>query len=632
MADYSTIKGFTVQTLASDPYVSIAASGTWASGGALNAARTNITGMGTQTAAITGGGTPPVGMPAIGTFSETYNGTAWTEVNNINTARSNIGSDGIGTQGAAQIQGGYNQPPATTYNLCEEYDGTSWAETADMNTPRYVLTSGGTQTAGMAMGGTDTPGATHYDVTETWNGTSWTEVGDLNLGRQYLAGGGPSTAALIFSGGPGPAVAGSPTATESWNGSSWATVNILNTGRTSASGIVGPSASTFALVVGGQTPPVIAQTEAWDGSTWSEVGDLATARAQAAGNSAASTTAGLVAGGQPGYLSACEEWTTASPPVSVAQEGQVWYNSSSNVLKSFGKQGTAVWSSGGNLNTTRNNNMGTGATSATMLTFGGKTTEPSPTPNVTTFTESYDGSTWTEVANLNQKRWSGASFGSQTSAICASGADTPPPTYVVDRAESWNGTSWTEVNNLNTDRSYFAGAGTANTAGIVFAGYTGPTRIDNAETYDGTSWTEVADLNTTRSSLAGSNQGSSTAALAFGGYKLSPSAVGDEVESWNGTAWTEVADLNTARSNLCGAGTSTSALAGSGYTTTPVAIAESWDGTSWTEVADLATARSDAGGGGIAASAAIVGGYGAAALNTMETYAGAPAIKTFTAS
>ena len=38
MADYSTIKGFTVEALATDPYTSsAAASGTWASGNAMPA-------------------------------------------------------------------------------------------------------------------------------------------------------------------------------------------------------------------------------------------------------------------------------------------------------------------------------------------------------------------------------------------------------------------------------------------------------------------------------------------------------------------------------------------------------------------------------------------------------------------
>ena len=39
MADYSTIKGFTVQSLATDPSLPGVAGGTWASGGNLNTTR-----------------------------------------------------------------------------------------------------------------------------------------------------------------------------------------------------------------------------------------------------------------------------------------------------------------------------------------------------------------------------------------------------------------------------------------------------------------------------------------------------------------------------------------------------------------------------------------------------------------
>ena len=61
MADYSAIKGFTVQSLASDPYASVAASGTWASAPACNTGRRNAGGLGTATAMLVfGGHAPPV--------------------------------------------------------------------------------------------------------------------------------------------------------------------------------------------------------------------------------------------------------------------------------------------------------------------------------------------------------------------------------------------------------------------------------------------------------------------------------------------------------------------------------------------------------------------------------------------
>ncbi len=53
MATYSTIKGFNIQSLASDPYATVAASGTWASGTTMNTARYYCAGTATATATDT---------------------------------------------------------------------------------------------------------------------------------------------------------------------------------------------------------------------------------------------------------------------------------------------------------------------------------------------------------------------------------------------------------------------------------------------------------------------------------------------------------------------------------------------------------------------------------------------------
>ena len=50
MAKYSDIKGFTVQTVSSDPIASQALGGAWASGGSLNAARNQLGGAGSSSA------------------------------------------------------------------------------------------------------------------------------------------------------------------------------------------------------------------------------------------------------------------------------------------------------------------------------------------------------------------------------------------------------------------------------------------------------------------------------------------------------------------------------------------------------------------------------------------------------
>ena len=54
MAKYSDIKGFTVQTLSTDPVASRAAGGTWASGGTLTQFSEQAGGPGIQTAASPG--------------------------------------------------------------------------------------------------------------------------------------------------------------------------------------------------------------------------------------------------------------------------------------------------------------------------------------------------------------------------------------------------------------------------------------------------------------------------------------------------------------------------------------------------------------------------------------------------
>ena len=122
MANYSDIKGFTVQTLSTDTIASQAAGGSWASGGSLNTARESTAGGGTQTAAFAAGGNP-------GTTSH------------------------------------------------EQYNGSSWTETTEFNQAKYGAASGGTTTASLVFGGYST---TYLATTETWNGSAWTEVNDLN--------------------------------------------------------------------------------------------------------------------------------------------------------------------------------------------------------------------------------------------------------------------------------------------------------------------------------------------------------------------------------------------------------------------------------------------------------------------
>ena len=320
--------------------------------------------------------------------------------------------------------------------------------------------------------------------------------------------------------------------------------------------------------------------------------------------------------------------SVASDP-SPLQTGQVWYNTTSATMKAYGASVSAgAWAAGATMNQIRYNSMAAGATSATALSFGGKYPS-SPVGPTLDITESYNGSAWTELADLNTKKEDGYGFGSQTAAICASGYPGSP----ANTCEKWDGTSWSEVNNTNTSKGTGSESGTSSTAGLIAGGVT-TTVLNETETWDGTSWTEVANLNTARQQNAGAAYAPSTDTLTFGGETPPYTAV---TESWNGTSWTEVADLNTARTNGGGAGTSsTDAISFGGWITAAQVNNEAWNGTSWTEVGNLATAKTGAAASGTTSSAMYAGGQqpSGTPIYTAESqvWTIGEAIKTFTAT
>ena len=145
-------------------------------------------GAGTTTSALAFGGTP-------GSKNETelWNGTNWTEVNNLNTARQ--GPGGVGADNTAVLAiGGYS----TTYiGNTESWNGTNWTEVNDLTTARAFAAAAGTTPSALAFGGEESPQSAK---TEEWNGASWAEVADLNTARNVLGGAGNVTAGLAFAG------------------------------------------------------------------------------------------------------------------------------------------------------------------------------------------------------------------------------------------------------------------------------------------------------------------------------------------------------------------------------------------------------------------------------------------------
>ncbi len=180
MSKYKEIKGFKVQTLASDTTASQALGGSWASGTAVNTARTSLMSSksGTQSAFIIMGGYPPA--PSRLAITESWNGSSWTEVNDLNTGRSDGSS--VGTSTAALTAGGGTAPgPTNNTNITESWNGSVWTEVNDLNTTRREADAAGTYTAALQVSGAIGP--PQVANVESWNGTSWTETTDVKYNK-----------------------------------------------------------------------------------------------------------------------------------------------------------------------------------------------------------------------------------------------------------------------------------------------------------------------------------------------------------------------------------------------------------------------------------------------------------------
>ena len=282
-------------------------------------------------------------------------------------------------------------------------------------------------------------------------------------------------------------------------------------------------------------------------------------------------------------------------------DGDVWYNTNTYKLKVRGVSAVlGSWSSGGTMNTTRAQLAGAGTSYTAALAFGGDV------PPGTGATESYNGTAWTEVNDLNNAVAINSGAGTATSALNF-GGELPPGT-LTNKSESWNGSSWTEVANMNTSRRDPNPAGADNTSALSTAGRTPPSAATaNCEQWNGSSWTEINNINSAR--YGGGGNGIVTSALLYGGY-TAPDPRQAKTELWNGSAWTEVNDLNNGVSSNKGAGTdNTAAMSIGGYITASVAQTEVWNGTSWTiSPGSLNTAKYGAGADGTTNLAFYAGG------------------------
>jgi len=296
-------------------------------------------------------------------------------------------------------------------------------------------------------------------------------------------------------------------------------------------------------------------------------------------------------------------------------EGQVWYNSTSNVWKVEEATAAGAWATGGNLGTARYSRMLGGTQNDAV--FAGSIV---PAPAIT---EEYNGTSWSAGGAMNVIRRNNAGCGVTTAAVTFGGTSNPggtPPFAPRDNVEEYDGTNWSNVNALPAVIRGHFGFGTQ-TAAVSAAGNPGNppfASITTSNEYDGTNWTAGGAMGTGRSD--GQACGILTAGLAVGGRDTSPSpSAYNNVEHYDGTSWTAGTAYPVAMNALGVSGSQTAALAFGGNTGGSQSAANLYDGTTWTATTALSTARGYVSGCGTQTAGLAVGG---APSNATEEFTG----------
>jgi len=261
---------------------------------------------------------------------------------------------------------------ASTSKLRMYATAATWATGNDYNTGRSGKSGGGTQAAAWIASGNDDPA--YFQHTEFYDGTTWTEVNNPGENHNQTAGGGTQAAAWMATGTPG-----DTTSAEEFDGTNWADSNSCNTGNGQRASC-GPQ--TAAMMIGAE--PATVAVESYDGTNWTEVANY------------------------PVALSGMESVGTNTANITFGGYGSPSYRTEANTFD--GSSFTAV----PDMNSGTSEMAKAGENSNSAMKMGG---QPGTTANV----EVWDGTSWTEVANLPQADVQGEGAGSTSAATWASG-------------------------------------------------------------------------------------------------------------------------------------------------------------------------------------------------------------------
>ena len=276
----------------------------WTASVDLPATRRAMTAAGTPTSTMIAGGR----SPGIVATCFKFNGTAWSAIPSLGTARANSTMSSQMPSTATWFSQG-EPPPGTNTSAVEEYNQSTtiitagaWASGGNLGTARNRIGGAGIQTAALAFGGSVSPGGgepTVANLSESYNGSSWSEGNNLGTARYGVQGCGTQTAALAVGGVINPnSGAGATRDTEEYNGTSW-TAQPDTANNYYLDGVAGiQTAAVTRAGAGGPPGPANNYTEEYNGSSWTtNPGTIGTARY--AGSFIGTQTAAIYCGGEP---------------------------------------------------------------------------------------------------------------------------------------------------------------------------------------------------------------------------------------------------------------------------------------------------------------------------------------------
>jgi len=301
-------------------------------------------------------------------------------------------------------------------------------------------------------------------------------------------------------------------------------------------------------------------------------------------------------------------WLTVAGDPALPANGDVWYNSSTDLFRGA-VVGAAAWSSTGSLTAARRLNAGAGSASS-AISVGGYS---GAYLNVC---DAYNGSTWSSTTVYPTNILANYATGAASNTVLAFSGEAAYGGVTACRL--FDGSTWTLTGSMASGSDYSGGAGSS-TAALCIAGR-GPGFVTTArvEKYNGSTWSSTGAVSTAvQDNLS---CGTSSAALSI---------VGTTNQVYNGSTWSSVTGPSSSRTQTRALGTTTDAIAIMGASNTSTEI---YNGSTWSSGNSTALTRWYFGAAGVASSSGLIfgGEAGASPFSSSEKLAPATTYKTFT--